>query len=116
MEVVELEAVQEEEEDGGPKPRERGREARETQISERAKFQGAAEGEGVSHAALPRLLRDGLSCAREKEKIKTNLPSVLLTTNPNPGEGKKSRCSQRGNGARRHRVTPDGSPGGLRTR
>lgn len=34
MEVVELEAVQEE--DGGPKPRERGREARETQISERA--------------------------------------------------------------------------------
>lgn len=36
MEVVELEAVQEEEEDGGPKPRERGREARETQISERA--------------------------------------------------------------------------------
>lgn len=49
MEVVELEAVQEEEEDGGPKPREHGREARETQISERAKFQGAAEGEGVSH-------------------------------------------------------------------
>lgn len=33
MEVVELEAVQEED---GPKPRERGREARETQISERA--------------------------------------------------------------------------------
>lgn len=31
------------------------------------KFQGAAEGEGVSHAALPRLLGDGLSCAREKK-------------------------------------------------
>lgn len=48
----------------------------------------------MSHAALPHLLRDGLSCAREKK-----LPSVLLTTNPNPGEEKillflaRERCT-----------------------
>lgn len=54
------------------------------------KFQGAAEGEGVSHAAaLPRLLREGTQLCqggKKTNKNKKNLPSVLLTTNPNPGE------------------------------
>lgn len=92
MEVVELEAVQEE--DGGPKPRERGREARETQISERANSRELPRGK-VCHT-LPCHAYSGMDWAVPGKK---NLPSVLLTTNPNPGVEKillflaRERCT-----------------------
>lgn len=79
MEVLELKAVREE--DGGPKPRKREQQARETQTSERATStepRSCRGGARVTHCLIT-LTDIGTARCRENK-----LPFVLCTTKGKP--------------------------------
>lgn len=84
MEVLELKAVREE--DGGPKPRKREQQARETQTSERATSTEprSCRGERVTHCLIT--LTDICTARCHENK----LPFVLCTRKVKPSRGKNT--------------------------